>query len=242
MSSAQPSSETASRGIFLPRWLMFILRLILIVALPLVLILFNARLMMTGAFLNWAYNSPFVPVDPFGFTTQDRLTYAPLALDYLFNDQGIDFLGSQILPEGRPLYNERELSHMHDVKNVTQMLTRFGVTLIGVYVLSVVLLAVAKGTRPDLFQALRWGAIVTIVAIIVSLVVTVTSFDWLFTMFHRLFFTGDTWIFPYSDTLIRLFPIEFWTEAFALMFGGALLEAALIGGGSWAWLRRNTAS
>jgi hypothetical protein len=33
--------------------------------------------------------------------------------------------------------------------------------------------------------------------------------------------------------LIRLFPIEFWTDAFALMFGGALLEAILVGVLMW---------
>jgi uncharacterized membrane protein len=46
-----------------------------------------------------------------------------------------------------------------------------------------------------------------------------------FTLFHGLFFEGDSWLFLYSDTLIRLFPIRFWQDVF--------LAAALIttGGG-----------
>lgn len=35
-----------------------------------------------------------------------------------------------------------------------------------------------------------------------------------FVGFHSLFFTGDSWLFAYSDTLIRLFPIRFWQDAF----------------------------
>ena len=32
----------------------------------------------------------------------------------------------------------------------------------------------------------------------------------------NLFFTGNSWLFYYSDTLIRLFPIRFWQDAFLL--------------------------
>jgi len=46
-----------------------------------------------------------------------------------------------------------------------------------------------------------------------------------FVGFHALFFEGDSWLFLYSDTLIRLFPLRFWQDAF--------LAAAIIalGGG-----------
>jgi uncharacterized membrane protein len=47
-----------------------------------------------------------------------------------------------------------------------------------------------------------------------------------FTFFHTLFFEGDSWLFYYSDSLIRLFPIRFWQDAFlwaaALALGGGL--------------------
>jgi integral membrane protein (TIGR01906 family) len=46
------------------------------------------------------------------------------------------------------------------------------------------------------------------------------AFRQFFTLFHALFFEGDSWLFLYSDTLIRLFPMRFWQDAF--------LTAALI--------------
>lgn len=226
---------------FLPGWAVVIVRIILIVALPLALILANARVLMSDAFLQWEYNRADFSPDPFGFTTQDRLKYAPLALNYLFNDQGTSFLADQTKPDGSPVYNERELSHMDDVKRVTQGLTRFGLMLIAIYFVCVVLLAIYEDTRPPLYRSLLWGSVWTVVLIILALIITATSFEWLFTEFHRLFFTGNTWIFPTSDTLIRLFPIQFWTDAFALMFGGAMLEAIILGVVMWRLGRRKAA-
>jgi integral membrane protein (TIGR01906 family) len=43
------------------------------------------------------------------------------------------------------------------------------------------------------------------------------SFDALFTAFHHLFFTGDSWLFLYSDSLIRLFPLRLWQDGFIAM-------------------------
>ncbi len=226
----------------LPEWAVVLLRIIIVVALPLVLVLINARVLMSTTYLDWEYNRPDFSPDPFGFTTQDRLTYAPLALDYLFNDQGIGFLAKQTQRDGTPLYNERELSHMNDVKNVTQEISRFGLGLITVYLVALALLILSPQARPPLYRSLVWGGIVTIGVILLGLITTLTSFEWLFTEFHRLFFTGDTWLFPTSDTLIRLFPEQFWLDAFALMFGGAVLEAALIAGAMVWVVRRQKAS
>lgn len=232
--------EESSKGFKLPGWATLTLRIIIVGALPLVLVLINARVLMTDVFMKWEYNRPDFEPDPFGFTTQDRLTYGPLALDYLFNDQGIDFLAKLKQHDGTPLYNPRELSHMNDVKGVTQMLARFGVTLVVVYAIALALLAFSQAARPALLRSLVWGGIVTIAVILLGLFLTITSFDWLFTEFHRLFFTGDSWLFPVTDTLIRLFPEPFWIDAFALMFGGALLEAALIGVLSMVAVRRGS--
>ena len=66
----------------------------------------------------------------------------------------------------------------------------------------------------------------------------VLSWDAFFTTFHRMFFEGDTWIFRYSDTLIRLFPIRFWQDVAATIVGLIMLEAVAVGVGAWMWRRR----
>lgn len=223
------SAGESQAGLVLPGWLVIVMHIVITAGLPLVLVLLNARVLMSNAYLKWEYNRPNFPEDSYGFTKADRLTYAPLALDYLFNNEGIEFLGDQTFPDGSPLYNERELSHMYDVKVVTQGLMRFGFGLLGVMVVFVIVMAASPGARPTLYKALFMGSVITVGLIIAGLLLTATSFNWLFTQFHGLFFEGDSWIFLFSDTLIRLFPIRFWTDAFAVMFGGALVEAIIIG-------------
>ena len=223
------NEKQPTRGLALPGWLITVLQTILTVGLPLLLVLVTARLLMSNAFLKWEYSRPYFPEDFYGFTNDDRLEYAPPALAYLFNKERVDFLSDQTFPDGTPLYNERELSHMHYVKVVTRGLVRFGFGLIVIYTLSVILLAAQPDTRSALFQALFQGSAFTVILIVAGLIVMAASFNWLFTQFHAIFFQGDSWIFPTSDTLIRLFPERFWIDAFALVFGGALVEALILG-------------
>ena len=87
---------------------------------PLALIGFGLRILLTPLFLRIEYNMPYFPPDDYGFTKADRLKWAPYALNYLLNSADISYLGDLKFDDGTPLYNERELSHMDDVKRVAQ--------------------------------------------------------------------------------------------------------------------------
>jgi integral membrane protein (TIGR01906 family) len=63
-------------------------------------------------------------------------------------------------------------------------------------------------------RSLSRGGWLTIGIIVVILGYLALNFNSLFTNFHRIFFEGDTWLFRFSDTLIRLFPLRFWRDAF----------------------------
>src|SRR5690348_492961 len=93
----------------------------LTVIFPFVLVLLAARLVMTPLFLQFEYNRPDFPPDEFGFTREDRLNYAPYALNYLLNGAGVEYLGDLKDSDGRLLYQADELRHMRDVKNLTQI-------------------------------------------------------------------------------------------------------------------------
>src|SRR5262245_6047306 len=87
---------------------------------PLVLIGLGLRVLLTPLFLQVEYNMPYFPHDIYGFTKADRLHWAPYALNFLTNSADISYLANLKFDDGKPLYNERELSHMSDVKRVTQ--------------------------------------------------------------------------------------------------------------------------
>ena len=235
METTRSSSEAGLRP---PAWLAAVMHLVIVAAMPLLLVLINARLLMSEAYIRWEYSRPGFPEDPYGFTQEDRLRYAIPSLNYLFSPPESETLGDLTFPDGTPIYNERELSHMHDVKVVTRQLVRYGFALLGIWGVCVVGLAIHPTTRRVLYLALFRGSFLTVALIIVGLVATATSFNWLFAQFHALFFVGNSWIFPTSDTLIRLFPQKFWVDAFVLIFGGTFIEALLLGGAAWLLLKR----
>jgi hypothetical protein len=87
---------------------------------PIFLLGLGLRVLLTPLFYNIEYRLPWFPPDTYGFTQADRLRWAPYAVDYLLNDADISYLGDLTFENGSPLYNERELSHMQDVKLVTK--------------------------------------------------------------------------------------------------------------------------
>lgn len=208
-------------------WLVHILRTYLTVMLPILLVLVSVRVVMSHTFLEFEYNRADFPPDIYGFTREDRLRYAPFAVDYLLNDAGIEYLAQLQFPNGTPLYNARELRHMEDVKVVTRA-ANF-VLLIGgtFYLVGMAVLLWKPRTRYHLTSALFSGGLLTLGLIAAVIVGAVFAWDAFFTAFHELFFADGTWIFLYSDTLIRLFPERFWFDA-ALTIGVMTLGGALL--------------
>ena len=209
----------------MPQKLQTILSYLTTLLTPIFLLGLGLRILLTPLFYNVEYRLPWFPPDTYGFTREDRLHWAPYAVDYLLNNADISYLGDLTFPDGSPLYNERELSHMHDVKVVTKGALRVW------YVTVVLILGLgiwAKyGNWWQAFRAgLRRGGWLLIGLVIVIGLFGAVAFWQLFAWFHALFFKGDTWLFEFSDTLIRLFPIQFWQDAFLwaglISVGGAL--------------------
>ncbi|MCL4237829.1 MAG: TIGR01906 family membrane protein [Anaerolineae bacterium] len=219
-------------------WNALALRLLLTLALPPLLALTSVRLVMTELFVQIEYQRPGFPADRYGFSRAERLHYAPYAVRYLHNDAGISYLGDLTFPDGSALFNARELQHMADVKAVTRVAFQVHRALLVAAGVSALLLARRRVARRALWRALADGGLITIVLIVVLGVLIVASWDLFFDSFHALFFEGDTWVFRTSDTLIRLFPEQFWFDAAltvaALTVSGSLL-AMLIG---WRMERR----
>jgi len=187
---------------------------------PLVLIGLALRILLTPVYFTIEYNLPYFPADEYGFTKADRLQWAPLAVEYLINSADISYLGDLKFEDGSPLYGERELNHMQDVKGVVQGALRVWYISFATLIL-LAILAVRGGWIPQYTNALQrggwWmiGLAVSLGVIAGAGILLNPDIFWVFfSWFHSLFFTGDSWLFYYSDTLIRLFPIRFWQDAF----------------------------
>jgi integral membrane protein (TIGR01906 family) len=202
------------------------------ILIPLALIGLGLRVLLTPLFLKIEYNMPYFPPDEYGFTKEDRLKWAPLALNYLVNSADISYLGDLKFDDGTPLYNERELSHMKDVKRVTQGALKVWYTSLALLAFLGILEWAGDSGEAYRLGLMRGGWLMVLLAITIGVIALVgisvnpDIFFTFFAGFHHLFFEGDSWLFLFSDTLIRLFPIRFWQDAF--------LFAALIalGGGT----------
>lgn len=193
-----------------------------IIIAPLI-VLFVVRVIMTPAFLYFEYTRDGFPADPYGFSTDERLYYGGYAVRYLLNGEGIEYLGDLDFSDGRDLYTLRELQHMRDVKIVTQ------IAFLAAIIAGGIALAALFYLRADplrLVAGLRNGALLTVGIIAAVALTAVFNWEFFFTEFHRLFFEEGTWQFFYSDTLIRLFPEQFWFDA-AVTIGGLTLLTAI---------------
>ncbi len=211
-----------------------VLRVLIVIGLPAFFVLTSVRLVASETFLQLEYHRPGFPADRYGFTQEDRLEYAPYAVRYLHNNADISYLGKLEL-DGTPMYTDRELRHMQDVKTVVQAARKVHTVLSLALAAAAVSLFWRRPTRRLLRQALAEGGAFTIALILLLVVLIFASWDFFFDGFHAVFFEGDSWQFSTSSTLIRLFPEQFWFDAaitIGLLTVGGALCAMLV---AWYW-------
>lgn len=220
-----------------------LVQLLVILALPVFLVLTSVRMLMTPAFARWEYRRPGFP-NPTVFPVEARQSTVETTLAYV-KGAGDDRLITELtLKDGRRVYNAREVRHLRDVRNVTR--AAFTVHLVtGLFLLAaLVYLSVTERGRPAAW-ALVGGSVLTVVLLIGIGAVAALSFNAFFVRFHRIFFEGNTWIFPETDSLIQLFPEKFWFDAAMLIVLLSLLQAVLLEGVGLLWLgltRRRSAT
>lgn len=198
------------------------------ILLPIALILSSVWIILqtTKVWVELEYRMPGFPQDPYGFTLADRLYWSKVDIDYLLNDTGIEYFDAFQLDDGSAMHNERELRHMEDVKILIQLMWRY----LGLGWILLVLCGGVLQRRqgwPKVGEVISTGARATLWLMIFLAVGLVAAFGVLFVGFHRIFFEGDTWLFAYSDTFIRLYPERFWRDTFALVAVVTLLVSGL---------------
>ncbi|MCT9627151.1 TIGR01906 family membrane protein [Pseudarthrobacter equi] len=202
-----------------------VMQVLLAIFFPVVLLVLAVRAVTSPLFLWIEYNRPGFPGDGYGFSTDDRMTYGSYAVDYLSNWAGPRYLGDLVHRSGDKLFKDGEVSHMADVKTVILSTFGAGILLLVLGVIAVLYLRKrsAGGVRRGLFA----GSIVTLVLIVGLGTLAFLGWQQFFTEFHRIFFADGSWTFSLDDTLIRLFPGQFWMDA-GIVIGGLVLLVSLV--------------
>ena len=157
---------------------------------------FSVLTFLVGPFYpNYEYNKTDFPPDNYGFTKQERIDLAAVAVEYLESPEApeevIFMLEEQVIPgTDEPLYLDSEIKHMLDVKVLTDNL-RVGAWIAAFIVITGLIILVAKEeTRPTAFRALRNGGYFTTGVLIAIGLFIVLAWSTFFVQFHELLFSA----------------------------------------------------
>ena len=220
--------------------------LVFVVLLPLFLVTTNLRIAFNGV---WLYTYGFdrfnisrVSSIPEPMSEPELRRVAEELAAYWSSDA--ESLDVQV--QGQPLYNQREVIHLRDVKGLVQGVFRVqeaaGVLLLA-YVLAYVTVGLFHGRgrfwAVALARRIRAGGVLTLGLLAMSGIALGAAFPLLFRLFHLISFSNDFWqLDPRRDALIQMFPNGFWFMATMLVVAMTVLEAALLTAGAWLALRR----
>ena len=202
-----------------------------IVSLPVFIVLTNVRIATVEPRVH-EYSFARYDVEATTGVERDELDRAAREIiDYFRNDA--DLLDIEVTAEGElaPLFSEREVLHMRDVKSL--MRATFRAHEIAFVLLVACVTAVFLWSRERsltrLASQLRIAGVLTVVLLGVSAVAVLVGFDSLFRQFHVISFANDLWkLSPARDHLIQMYPRGFWFDVTLAVGLLSALEGALL--------------
>ena len=210
------------------------LRFLQVLLVPIFLIGGSIRLITTERFLDFEYARSGFPPDLYGFNRFQRLSLASKNLEFVRDDLPLTSLSQQNIG-GLPVYNPRELDHMQDVQDVYQAVWLVWQLSFALIVMIGALQWFVTRNPFTIASNLQSGGLLTVGLVTgIGLMATLGWQLW-FELFHRFFFQPGSWLFDYSDTLIRLFPVQFWFDITLAISALSMIGAVLLVFLGWRW-------
>ncbi|MQY55355.1 MAG: TIGR01906 family membrane protein [Dehalococcoidia bacterium] len=179
--------------------------------------------------LRWAVNE--VRLYEYGFSKYDVSEETGLSDGELLEvaQELIHYVNTGEWGEDLEIFNDREVAHLKDVKGLIQLCYHLQEATFGYLIVFTLggFFWQRKRFTPSLARMMAGGSILTIALLLVVGIAALVNFQWLFGAFHRLFFSGDSWIL--SGYLPRIFTEGFFSDAALLIIGAVVVEALVIG-------------
>lgn len=174
-------------------------------------------------------------------TIEDVMDVTEYMMDYLIGKEAELSIVTNVDGQEQDFFNEQDRLHMEDVKHLFLggLRVRTIVLILAVILLGIALFPKLKRRQMNEIKALllrTYSAAVgafLLVLVVLGIAFTV-DFTACFTIFHKIFFTNDLWMFdPAADYMIRMLPEGFFADMvlrIVLIFVGLLLAvlAALV--------------
>ncbi|MBI4201049.1 MAG: TIGR01906 family membrane protein [Chloroflexi bacterium] len=166
-----------------------------------------------------------------GLTRQQLSDVGRQIRDYFNSSEVLLDVGIPVDGGTQPLFNQREVLHMRDVKELVRevyrvqegaFLTLFLFATAGFFILG-------NWFPTQLRRLLVQGSVLTVTVVGLVAMVSVVAFGPLFRLFHQLGFANDLWqLDPATSYLVRLFPFGFWLESTLLIGLASVVESVAI--------------
>lgn len=162
-----------------------------------------------------------------GMTLPDVMGVTEHMMDYLIGREDVLSIETDVDGKYQDFFNEQDRLHMADVRK----LFLGGLKLRNVLVISAVAVLMALAfMKADLkrFLLRAYGTAMAVFAALLAFLGAACAADFTkcFTIFHKIFFTNDLWLFdPDTDYMIRMLPEGFFSDMvvrIVLVFAGAL--------------------
>lgn len=226
------------------KWLLTITRWLIILAMPFFLGMGTIRAIIAWDYPAFEYQR--IAPDAYGFTPEQRLDLAHGTLEYLQRPEPatevIYMLEDLRLPNSdTPLYNPSEIGHMIDVKNMADGMKRIAFISGAIVIIGLLALLIPQRTRLFGWKTLMYAGMATVIVLAAIALAILIAWPIFFVQFHELLFPPGTWTFAYSDSLIRLFPEQFWFDIGVIISGMTLALGILVAVVGYVMSRRSKA-
>ena len=209
-----------------------ILQALIIICVPLLLITTNVRIVLNSATM-YDYGFNKYKIEKYTGIEFEQLQAAGQQIrDYFNNDLAQITINISLHGDNIPnLFNEREILHMYDVKNLVKMV--YMVQLYSAILLSAgcVFMLFNSFTNRGIL-ALKYigrGGVFTFSLVIAVSILAIIGFDRLFLFFHLVSFSNDLWVLdPRHDYLIAMFPQGFFFDCTVVIAFLTLLEGGIL--------------
>ena len=204
--------------------------ILFIICIPVLLITTNVRFAVNDIRLyEYGFNKYEVSKTT-GLDNEELTQTAQRLIDYFNSDE--EFTDIEV-------FQEREIAHLKDVKGLIQLVYRLQIGILFFILIYIAFnfLLLRRALWREIAKRLVWGGLATIGLIAILGFFALVGFDELFLWFHLVSFRNELWQLSPDAMLLLMFPQGFFNDATLFIAAGTILEAAIIGGIGWGFLR-----
>ena len=162
--------------------------------------------------------------DSLGMKMEDVMDVTEYMMDYLIGKEEELSIVTDVDGKRQDFFNEQDRLHMADVRNLFLGGLRIRNICAAAAILLLLGLKLGKADLKRLIPRSYFRAVLIFTGLLLFLGLACTiDFTACFTLFHKIFFTNDLWMFdPASDYMIRMLPEGFFSDM-ALRIAGTFI-------------------